>query len=79
MHEGVAETAVVGMPDGRLGEVGKAYVVRRPGAVPDEAELIEFCRAALANFKVPREVEFRTELPRNPAGKVLKRLLRSAE
>jgi acyl-CoA synthetase (AMP-forming)/AMP-acid ligase II len=78
-HEGVAETAVVGMPDGRLGEVGKAYVVRRPGAVPDAAELIEFCRAALANFKVPREVEFRTELPRNPAGKVLKRLLRSAE
>ena len=78
-HEGVAETAVVGMPDGRLGEVGKAYVVRRPGADPDAAELIEFCRATLANYKVPREVEFRSELPRNPAGKVLKRLLRSAE
>jgi HIP---CoA ligase len=78
-HEGVAEAAVVGMTDGRLGEVGKAYVVRRQDADPGAAELIEFCRARLANYKVPREIEFRSELPRNPAGKVLKRLLRSAE
>ena len=78
-HAGVAEAAVVGMADGRLGEVGKAYVVRRPDADPGAAELIEFCRARLANYKVPREIEFRSALPRNPAGKVLKRLLRSAE
>ncbi|HVB41623.1 MAG TPA: FadD3 family acyl-CoA ligase [Streptosporangiaceae bacterium] len=75
-HPGVAESVVIGVPDGRLGEVGKAFVVTRPGAEPAADELIEFCRARLANYKVPRQVEFRADLPRNPAGKPLKRLLR---
>jgi HIP---CoA ligase len=75
-HPGVGEAVVVGVPDGRLGEVGKAFVVLRQGAEPAAAELIEFCRGRLANYKVPRQVEFRAELPRNPAGKPLKRLLR---
>jgi HIP---CoA ligase len=74
--DGVAESAVVGVPDGRLGEVGRAYVVTRAGRVLDEATVLDFCRARLANYKVPRQVEFRDALPRNPSGKVLKRLLR---
>jgi HIP---CoA ligase len=75
-HPAVAESVVIGVPDDRLGEVGKAFVVRRPGAETSATELIEFCRERLANFKVPRQVEFTGDLPRNPAGKPLKRLLR---
>jgi len=76
-HLSVAEAAVIGVADGRLGEVGKAFVVLRPGADEVSApELIGYCKTRLANYKVPRQVEFRTSLPRNPAGKTLKRLLR---
>jgi len=74
--DGVAESAVIGVADARLGEVGRAYVVPRPGHVLDAGEVLAFCRERLANYKVPRQVVFRDGLPRNPAGKVLKRLLR---
>jgi HIP---CoA ligase len=74
--EGVAEAAVIGVADARLGEVGRAYVVPRPGHALDAADVLAFCRDKLANYKVPRQVEFRAALPRNPAGKTLKRLLR---
>jgi acyl-CoA synthetase (AMP-forming)/AMP-acid ligase II len=74
--DGVADSAVVGVPDPRLGEVGRAYLVTRPGHALAEAEVLAFCRERLANYKVPRRVVFRDELPRNPSGKVLKRLLR---
>jgi acyl-CoA synthetase (AMP-forming)/AMP-acid ligase II len=74
--DGVADSAVVGMPDPRLGEVGRAFLVLRPGSVLAEADVLAFCRERLANYKVPRRVEFRGELPRNPSGKVLKRILR---
>jgi acyl-CoA synthetase (AMP-forming)/AMP-acid ligase II len=74
--EGVAEAAVIGVADTRLGEVGRAYVVPRPGHALDAGDVLAFCRDRLANYKVPRQVEFRAALPRNPAGKTLKRLLR---
>ena len=74
--DSVADAAVVGVPDGRLGEVGRAYIVTRAGRVLDEPTVLEFCRQRLANYKVPRQVEFRDVLPRNPSGKVLKRQLR---
>jgi acyl-CoA synthetase (AMP-forming)/AMP-acid ligase II len=76
--EGVAESAVVGVPDPRLGEVGKAFLITRPGHVLAEADVLAFCRSRLANYKVPRAVEFRDTLPRNPSGKVLKRVLRDS-
>jgi len=74
--DGVAESAVIGVADVRLGEVGQAYVVTRPGHALEAGEVLAFCRERLANYKVPRQVVFRDGLPRNPAGKVLKRLLR---
>ncbi|GAA4527827.1 FadD3 family acyl-CoA ligase [Amycolatopsis samaneae] len=74
--DGVAESAVVGVPDHRLGEVGKAHVVLRRGHELSTEDIIAYCKENLANYKVPRYVEFRDGLPRNPSGKVLKRVLR---
>ena len=74
--DGVVDVAVIGIPDERLGEVGKAFVVRREGG-PDADAVIAFARERLANFKVPREVVFVDALPRNLGGKVLKTELRS--
>ncbi|HEY3713469.1 MAG TPA: FadD3 family acyl-CoA ligase [Jatrophihabitantaceae bacterium] len=78
-HEAVSEVAVVGVPDDRLGEVGRAYVIRRPGVVVAEDDIIAWCRERLANFKVPRSVVFVDDLPRNATGKVLKRRLRDGQ
>ena len=75
-HPGVEMAAVIGVPDERMGEVGKAFVVMRPGASPDAAELISWARANMANYKVPRFVDFVAELPRNAAGKILRIALR---
>jgi acyl-CoA synthetase (AMP-forming)/AMP-acid ligase II len=74
--DGVAESAVIGVPDQRLGEVGKAFVVVKPGASLDEDTVIAFTREHLAKFKTPQSVEFLDVLPRNPGGKVVKPLLR---
>jgi HIP---CoA ligase len=74
--DGVADVAVVGVPDERMGEVGKAYVVRADGASLTEDDVIGYARERLANFKAPRVVEFTDALPRNLSGKVLKTQLR---
>jgi HIP---CoA ligase len=78
-HPDVAQVAVVGVPDERLGEVGFAWVIPRQGSAPTEAELIAWCREQMANFKVPRHVEFVASLPLNPSGKVLKFELRDRD
>ena len=77
--DGVAESAVIGVPDERLGEVGKAFVVVKAGAALDEATVIAYTREHLAKFKTPQSVEFIDVLPRNPGGKVVKPLLRERQ
>ncbi|ROO84953.1 acyl-CoA synthetase (AMP-forming)/AMP-acid ligase II [Actinocorallia herbida] len=72
----VAQSAVVGVPDLRMGEVGAAFVVPRRDTLLDPEEVLEFARANLANYKVPRQVHIVGELPVNAAGKVLKNVLR---
>jgi HIP---CoA ligase len=77
-HAKIADVAVVGVPDRRLGEVGKAFVVPRQGMQLSSAEVIGWSKDRMANYKVPRYVEFIDELPRNASGKVLKYALRAA-
>ena len=76
-HPAVAECAVIGVPDERWGEVGRAVVVLRPGADLDERGLLDHLDGRLARYKVPRSVVFADDLPRSGAGKVLKSDLRA--
>jgi fatty-acyl-CoA synthase len=75
--EEVQDVAVIGLPDERWGERPVAIVVPRQGAMLDFGALERHCRAHLAGFKVPRELHLRAALPRNPSGKILKRVLRA--
>jgi fatty-acyl-CoA synthase len=74
-HEAIVEAAAIGVDDERFGQRLKAFVVVRDGASLTEDEVREYVRQNLATYKVPREVVFLDELPRNPTGKVLKRML----
>jgi long-chain acyl-CoA synthetase len=75
-HPGVAEAAVIGLPDERLGETVAAVIVPRPGTAPDAGEIERHCRAAIGGFKVPRRIVFADRLPKSALGKVLKHELR---
>jgi acyl-CoA synthetase (AMP-forming)/AMP-acid ligase II len=75
-HPAVAQVAVVGVPDARLGEVGRAYVVVRSETTADETSIVAWCREQMANFKVPREVRFVDDLPLTASGKVQRFRLR---
>jgi len=76
-HPGIGAAAVVGVPDDRLGEVGHAFVIPRPGAQLDSAALNQWCREQMANYKVPRRFEIVDAFPLNASGKVLKYELRA--
>lgn len=75
-HPAVSQVAVIGIPDDRMGEVGAAFIVATPGSKPEEAEIIEWSRKEMANFKVPRRVVLIDALPINATGKVVKDELR---
>jgi long-chain acyl-CoA synthetase len=74
-HPGVLETAVIGQPDPKSGELVKAFIVRKDPNLSAE-EITRFCHEQLTNYKVPKQIEFRTELPKTNVGKILRRQLR---
>ncbi|HKN83989.1 MAG TPA: long-chain fatty acid--CoA ligase, partial [Pyrinomonadaceae bacterium] len=74
-HSGVAAAAAVGVPDELYGEDVAAVIVLKPGASVSEQEVIEFCKARLADYKCPKTVRFIDDIPKGPTGKLLKREL----
>ncbi|MCS5680412.1 MAG: long-chain-fatty-acid--CoA ligase [Acidimicrobiales bacterium] len=75
-HEGIADVAVIGIPDDKWGEVGKALVIPVPDGGVTAEEILAFARERLAGFKCPKTVDFVEAIPRNPSGKIIKRELR---
>ena len=74
-HDKVMEAAAIGIPSEKSGEVVKIFVVKKDPSLTEE-ELIAYCKENLTGYKIPKEVEFRDDLPKTPIGKILRRLLR---
>jgi long-chain acyl-CoA synthetase len=78
-HQDIIEAAVIGVSDQHLGQVPKAYIALRPGSSLQAEAVLEFCRGQLTAYKIPKQVEIRPELPKNPTGKILKKALVPAD
>jgi fatty-acyl-CoA synthase len=76
-HPEIADVAVIGVPDEKWGEVGKAFIVRKLGSQLSAEEVLEFCKGGLAKFKIPRHVEFLKALPKGDTGKIDRKLLKN--
>jgi long-chain acyl-CoA synthetase len=76
-HPKVLEAAVIGVPDEHSGEAVKLFVIKKDKSL-SEKELLAFCREGLTRYKVPKHVEFRSELPKSNVGKILRRALRES-
>jgi long-chain acyl-CoA synthetase len=77
-HPKVLEVAAIGIPDAKSGEVIKVFVVKKDQSLTAE-ELLKYCHENLTNYKVPKKIEFRTELPKTNVGKILRRALKEQE
>ncbi len=75
-HPAIYEACVISMPDERWGETVKAVVALKPGANTSAEDLMAFCRTRLADYKLPRSVDFTAELPKNPSGKIARKVVR---
>ena len=78
-HPKVLEACTIGIPDAYRGEAPKAFVVPRPGVTLDKDEIVTFCKEKLAAYKVPKDIEFMTELPKSAVGKILRKELREID
>lgn len=75
-HDAIADVAVIGVPDEKFGEALLAFAVLNKDSSLDLNEMVEFCRDKIAGYKIPRQLQIVDELPRNPSGKILKKILR---
>jgi acyl-CoA synthetase (AMP-forming)/AMP-acid ligase II len=75
-HPAILESAIVGMPDEKWGELVRAFIVKRPGVDVTADGIVEYLRPKIASFKIPKRIDFIDALPRNPSGKILKTALR---
>ena len=79
MHPKVQEACSIGVPDSKRGESAKVFIVLKEGQTGTAEEFIEFAKTKLAAYKVPTEIEFRTDLPKTNVGKILRKELRAEE